>query len=121
MRLTRHRVLLVEDEMLIAISIEDVLVEAGCEVVGPAATVDAALALLRNGQKLDAALLDMNLDGQSALPVADTLAENSIPFLVLTGYGPEALAGAHQHVPVLPKPFDHGELTRALRRLLDSD
>ena len=119
MGLAGCRVLLVEDEMLVAMSIEDALVEAGCEVVGPAATAEKALALLQDERTFDAVVLDMNLNGQSGLPVADTLAASGIPFLVLSGYGAAALAGAHQHVPVLSKPFDPARLTDALRRLIE--
>lgn len=117
--LAGYRVLVVEDEMLVAMSIEDALVEAGCEVVGPAATVEKALALV-DGGGFDSAVLDMNLDGRSGMPVADALAGNSIPFLVLSGYGAVALSGLHRQAPVLSKPFDSVKLTDALRRLIQA-
>jgi CheY-like chemotaxis protein len=112
------RVLLVEDEMLVAMSIEDALAEAGCEVVGPVGTVDGALALLEDS-RLDAAVLDMNLNGRSGIPVADALVQNAVPFLVLSGYGAAAVSGSHRHVPVLSKPFVPEQLIDALKRLVE--
>lgn len=116
--LAGYRVLLVEDEMLVAMSIEDALTEAGCEVVGPAGTVDRALALLEGGG-FDAAVLDMNLNGRSGVPVADALARNGVPFLVLSGYGTAAVSGSHPHAPVLSKPFVPGKLIDTLKRLVE--
>jgi CheY-like chemotaxis protein len=112
------RVLLVEDEMLVAMSIEDALVEAGCGIVGPATTLQQALALLQNGAQFDVVVLDMNLDGQSGLPIADALAELAIPFVVLSGYGAAALAETRHRPPVLSKPFDPEQLLAILRGML---
>jgi len=64
--------------------------------------------------------MDLNLDGRSAVPVADMLAGNGIPFVVVTGHGATALAAPHHGVPVLPKPFTPGALTEAVSRLLGS-
>jgi CheY-like chemotaxis protein len=104
--------------MLVAMSIEDALIEAGGEVIGPAGTVDAALDLLRNEKDMDAAVLDMNLNGRSGMPIADALSEGSIPFLVLSGYGRAALEKTHGDTPVLSKPFNNATLIDVLRRLL---
>lgn len=114
------RVLLVEDEMLIAMTIEDVLADAGCDVVGPVVRVDRALDLLREDRGFDVAVMDLNLDGRSAVPVADLLAGNGIPFVVVTGYGAKAMPAPHDDVPVLPKPFTPATLTDAVSRLLGS-
>src|SRR4051794_39554580 len=78
-------VLVVEDEMLVAMELECVLRERGCAVVGPAATVTRALALIDEGRP-DAAVLDLNLSGRSALPVAAALNGRDVPFLVVSGY-----------------------------------
>lgn len=114
------RVLLLEDEMLVAMILEDALELGGYEVVGPVAKVDSALALIHQDDKLDAAVMDLNLGGHSAIPVADVLAERRIPFLVVTGYGGAALSPPHQHVTVLAKPFSPSELIVAVQRLLES-
>lgn len=115
----RRRILLVEDEMLVAMSIEDALTDAGHEVVGPASTVESALELLTNEPRVDAIILDMNLNGKSGMPVADASSEKSIPFVVLSGYGTSAMNGAHADAPVLSKPFDSVHLLAVLREILE--
>jgi CheY-like chemotaxis protein len=112
------RVLLLEDEMLVSMILEDALEMGGYEVVGPVSKVDHALALIHEGKEFDAAVMDLNLGGHSAIPVADVLADRRIPFLVVTGYGGAALAPPHQHVPVLAKPFSPSELIAAVHDLL---
>jgi len=80
-----RRVLLVEDAALIAMQIEAMLEEAGCEVIGPASRVAAALKLVQ-AEAIDAAVLDVDLDGTPSWDVADALTARSIPFLLATGY-----------------------------------
>ena len=113
-----RRVLVVEDEFLLAMELEDVLRRQGCTVLGPVATVDGALALIGDGQT-DVAFLDLNLDGQSALPVAAALSARDVPFVVVSGYS-EARLQAHElrHASRLAKPVDHPKLLRELERLL---
>lgn len=115
----KHRILVVEDEMLVAMSIEDALMEAGNEVIGPAATVETALDLLQDEKEVDAIVLDMNLNGRSGMPIADIASEQSIPFLVLSGYGTSAMEGLHSDAPVLSKPFDSAQLVTVLTQLLE--
>jgi CheY-like chemotaxis protein len=117
MGLTGRRVLVVEDEALIAMLVEDALLDAGAEVLGPAATVEEALALLE-GSAVEAAVLDINLAGQLSTPVADLLAERGVPFVVATGYGAAGLPEHHRGVPVLAKPYDPRELVETLAQLL---
>lgn len=116
MSLTGRCILVVEDESLIAMLVEDALTDAGAEVLGPAATVEEALALFE-GRKPDAAVLDINLAGQVSTPVADLLADQGIPFVVATGYGAAGLPERHRGVPVLAKPYDPQELVAALARI----
>jgi CheY-like chemotaxis protein len=109
-------ILVVEDESLIAMLVEDALIDAGAEVLGPAATVEEALALFESGNP-NAAVLDINLAGQVSTPVADLLADRGIPFVVATGYGAAGLSERHRGVPVLAKPYDPQELVETLARI----
>ncbi|MBO1076002.1 response regulator [Roseomonas marmotae] len=116
MGLNGRRILIVEDEALIAMLVEDALLDAGADVLGPAATVEEALALFASG-KPEAAVLDINLAGQLSTPVADRLADSGVPFVVATGYGAAGLPDRHRGVPVLAKPYDPRELVEALEKL----
>ncbi|MBR0683499.1 response regulator [Roseomonas eburnea] len=110
------RVLVIEDEALVAMLVEDALLDAGFGVIGPARSVSEALALLAREEPA-AAVLDLNLGGETSLAVADALVARGVPFVVATGYGPAGLPAAHRHVPVLPKPYDPADLTAALEKL----
>ena len=112
------RILVVEDEAMVAMLVEDQLLAAGAEVLGPAASLATALALLDRAEGCDAAVLDVNLRGESVVPLADALARRGVPFLFMTGYGDTDGLGAHAAVPVLAKPFDPLELVMVLARLL---
>ncbi len=109
-------ILVVEDEALVAMLLEDALTDAGCTVLGPANSVAQALALLKHSRP-EAAVLDLNLAGETSEPIADALAALGVPFLVATGYGAEGLPAGHRGAPVLAKPYDPIELTTALARL----
>lgn len=111
------RILLVEDEPLVAMAIEDSLESQNVGVVGPAGTVAEALALIAKGG-IDAALLDVTLRGERVDPVADALAAQNIPFVFTTGHGAAGLPTAHQHRPVLSKPFREIEMNDAIDRHL---
>jgi DNA-binding response OmpR family regulator len=117
-----RRVLVVEDEALIAMMLEDVLREAGAEVL-TAATLGEALRLVEaaaagHGGGLGAAVLDIDLAGERVLPVADALARLGVPFLFATGYDAGCGRGRHAAVPVLHKPFDPHDLIAALEALM---
>ena len=118
-KLTGRRILVVEDEALVAMLVEDALVDAGATVIGPAATVAEALSLLasQGDSPPHAAVLDVNLAGEPSTPVADALAARGVPFVVATGYGVSGLPQGHGSVPVLAKPYDPDELTSTLGRL----
>ena len=108
------RVLVVEDEYMVADHIGMLLEDLGCEVAGFAATVAEALDLVR-GEQLDGVLLDGNLNGESSGPVAIELRARSIPFVVATGYGQlELNAVALNGAPRLAKPFSNVEFERTL-------
>ena len=103
-----RRVLVVEDEALISMLLEDELLEAGAEVVGPACSVKEALELINQAAAdggLSAAVLDINLDGEAVSPVADRLAALGVPFIFATGYGEGYNRGLHAAAPILAKPF----------------
>ena len=116
MAATQRRILVVEDEALVAMLVEDALIDAGFAVIGPARSVSQALELLK-AEPLDAAVLDLNLGGENSVSVADALAARGIPFLVATGYGAAGLPAHPKHIPVLPKPYDPADLTVVLERL----
>jgi DNA-binding response OmpR family regulator len=111
-----QRILVVEDETLVAMLVEDALQEAGYGVIGPARTVSEAMTLLE-GERPHAVVLDLNLAGESSGGVADLLAARGIPFVVATGYGAAGVPAQHRNAPVLPKPYDPADLTAAVARL----
>ena len=109
------RVLIVEDISLIALDLKDMLEELGHEVVGMAATVEDALALaIELDPRPDFAMLDANLHGESAVPVAIGLRDQNIPFIVCSGYGEEFLSSLGMDGTRLVKPFDMTQLERAI-------
>jgi CheY-like chemotaxis protein len=111
-----NRVLLVEDESLVAMMMGEALRELGYSVIGPCATAAEAAATI-DSTDVNAAILDVNLDGELVYPVAELLAAREIPFAFITGYGEESLSPRYANVPVLQKPIDR----RALRELFHAD
>ncbi len=112
----KHRVLVVEDEALIAIVIEDALAELGCEMVGPASSLEAALRLARE-EPLDAAFLDVTIRGGDVFPVAEILLQRGVPFVFSSGYDDWALPDAFRGHRRLTKPFTDTELATMIRTL----
>jgi CheY-like chemotaxis protein len=112
----RLRILIVEDEMLVAMNIEDMLLDLGHEVAGIASRLEPALALAREGQ-FDLALLDVNLAGQQSFPIAEVLRDRGLPFLFATGYGLKGIIEEFRGRPVLQKPFRERDLQQALASL----
>ena len=110
------RVLVLEDEPLVAMDIAAIVAGAGWDVVGPAATVQKALKSIED-KGCDAAILDANLGGESAEPVADTLRLRGIPFIVLSGYANDQLQGPLLNAPFLAKPYNPGALVALVRSL----
>jgi DNA-binding response OmpR family regulator len=111
--LTGKRVLLVEDEMLIALDIEQTLRASGCEVVGPFADVAAALSAAES-RTLDAGVLDVNICGANTFAIARRLERRGIPFVFLNGYSRDLLAPENPEWEVFEKPYG---LERLLARL----
>lgn len=111
-----QRLLVVEDELLVALDIESILNDAGLTVIGPASSAAEALELIGSTTP-DAALIDANLSGEPITEVAKALSERGIPFAYVTGYGRESLPNDYQ-APIVTKPFDADQLLAAARRLL---
>jgi CheY-like chemotaxis protein len=111
------RILVVEDEFLLAMDIESAIREAGGEVVGPVVSLEEAVATAER-ENLNAAVLDLNLRGEMSYPVAEVLDSRRIPFLFATGYSQGRLPDAFQCRPCLRKPFTWIALTAALERLV---
>jgi len=113
--LTELRLLIVEDEMMVAMMLEDMLADLGCVVVDVAATLPRGLALASNASvAFNGAILDVNLGGDKVYPVAEALAARSIPFFFATGYGLAGIAESFSRVPALSKPYNVGDLERML-------
>jgi DNA-binding response OmpR family regulator len=108
------RILIVEDESILAMDLADRLKHEGCDVIGPAAREAKALDLVAQDRP-DAVVLDLNLDGRLPIDLAKTLVARQIPFVIVTGYGKRQFdAPALQQAPRLQKPINMPELVRAL-------
>jgi CheY-like chemotaxis protein len=112
-----RRVFVVEDEMVVAWLLEDMLAELGCVVIGPAAKVNQALVMIE-ANAIDVAVLDVNLNGEMSYPIADALSARGVPFVFVTGYDKDSMLEGYRIRPVLQKPFHRAELSTTLARLL---
>jgi CheY-like chemotaxis protein len=113
----RSRVLIVEDEAMISMLIEDMVLDFGSEIVGPAARLDHALTLALQAE-VDVGLLDINVDGSVVYPVADVLRFRGIPFMFVTGYDFKALPERFHGSPLLSKLFSSQQFADTLRSVL---
>ena len=112
------RVLIVEDEWLLAEELSDLLRARGCEIVGPAPSVEAALRLIRS-EAFDVAVIDANLRGRLATPVAQALRERAIGFMLLTAYAAADLASSPlAGIPRAPKPLRADAVCRTLEEVV---
>jgi CheY-like chemotaxis protein len=109
------RILVVEDEFLIALDIAGVLEQAGHAVIGPVSRVSEALQAI-DRESLHGALLDAHLAGEPVGRIADALNARNIPFVFVSGYGPEQLPSAHRAAPLVRKPFTGPDLLAAVAR-----
>jgi CheY-like chemotaxis protein len=103
--LAGRRILLVEDELLIAMLLETALEDHGCKVVGPFGRLADAMEAART-ERLDGALMDVNLAGERVFAAAEILSTRQVPFLLLSGYGSKVLPDGHPDWPVRSKPFE---------------
>jgi len=110
------RVLIVEDEMLLAFMLQDMLAEWGCAVVGPAGRVAKALSLA-GSEALDGAILDVNVAGTEVYPVARALAARHIPFIFVSGYAASRLPKEWRDRPTLQKPFQPRDLAQSMAKV----
>lgn len=115
------RVLIVEDEYLLASILQDAVEDLGAEVVGPFAKVQPALQAIAMEGPPDIALLDVNLGTEQSYPVADELFQRSVPVALLTGYDTSALPAPYRTLPCLRKPFDMASIRAMLSGLLRQD
>jgi CheY-like chemotaxis protein len=113
-------ILVVDDESMIAMFLEDMLLDLGCTVVGPAGAVASALALIEaGGQTLDGALLDVNLRGELVYPVADALTRLNVPFVFVTGYAGHGIDPRYAAVTAVSKPFPFATIGRVVQDFSD--
>lgn len=113
----RRRILVVEDDWLIATDHTDILEEIGYQVLGPVSSVSATLQMI-DGLHIDAAVLDLNLNGQASYPIAELLILKGVPFLFVSGYSVHDLRKEFAEVRLLSKPVDKTALLSAVDALL---
>jgi len=113
---TGRHILVVEDEIMVLMTIEGMLVDVGCNSIKTAATVGQALALIET-QVFDAALLDVNLNGTASYPVADALEAGGVSFAFATGYNSHSLRAPYSGRPVLRKPFEMKQFVEVFQRI----
>ena len=107
------RILVIEDQFLLAALIEETLHKLGCTIVGPLSNLDEAIAAIRQGG-FDAALLDINLKGRPAMPAAAELVARAVPFILVTGYPDVVDTPVMRSAPRVVKPFTHEQLSEAM-------
>lgn len=113
----RH-ILIVEDEMILALDLSDLIGALGCTSV-MAARLAKAMQLIET-QKFDAGILDLNLGGEPVYPVADELDRRGVPFVIATGYGADGVLPAYRNHPILSKPYSRRDVEAALIKAMTS-
>lgn len=111
--------MIVEDESLVAMLVEDMLLDLGHQIVSVVGRLDDAIAIARDAD-IDLAVVDLNLNGQRTDAVAEILRQRGVPFVFATGYGAAGLHAEWRHAPVLQKPFQPRELEQAIAAALDA-
>jgi DNA-binding response OmpR family regulator len=118
--LLNYRILIVEDEYLLAEDLREELTRAGAIVVGMTSTVKDALALIEAEGKLDAAIIDVNLGGTPGFPIADRLSERQVPFVFATGYDPSAIPARFRDALRCEKPFSSEVVLRSIKQVIQA-
>lgn len=111
------KVLVVEDDAIIAMMVEDMLSDLGCVIVATAGKLEPALALAET-LSFDLAMLDVNLNGKESFPIAEVLTRRGVPFVFATGYGARVTASRYRDAPTLQKPYDQKQLAGAIATAL---
>ena len=114
-----RKVFVVEDESLVAMLLETMLEDMGCTVFGTAARIEDALEMIAGDARPDAALLDVNVAGQTVYAVAEALDRKGVPLVFSTGYGQGGLAEGWEGRPTVQKPYTEAMIRDALMRVLD--
>lgn len=108
------KIIVVEDEALVALDIEAAVIEAGCEIAGNACNLSEALTLLRSATH-DGVILDANLGGESSKPIVDYLEARGAPYIVVSGYSRKQLEFLNDQAVLIMKPFNFRELVEFVR------
>ncbi len=120
--LSGRRVLVVDDDYLVAMVVVEFLEYAGAEILGPLGQANEAIAFIEtNGTMIDGAVLDVNLHGAKSYPVADALVARGIGFVFATGYGADAVDGDYCKYPRCEKPFSELGLVSALAKAIQAE
>jgi CheY-like chemotaxis protein len=114
------RVLVVEDEPIICLMFEDILLDLGCRVLGPASSLEQAFAIVHSGGGIDVAILDVKLGRQSVFPIARALADRGVPLVFSTGMGAEGLPDEWRGCSAIPKPTTITAVAEGLQQALGS-
>jgi len=112
------RILVAEDEFMIATDLARELADAGATVLGPTASLDRTLRLIESEESIDASILDINLQGDMVFPAADLLRERGVPFLFSTGYDASIIPRRFEGVGRFDKPAGNGVIASALRQAI---
>ncbi|WP_245413457.1 response regulator [Mangrovicella endophytica] len=112
------RVFIVEDESLVAMQLEDMLFDFGCDVVGLAMQVARGIEMAAAAEALDVAILDVNIGGQKVYPIAELLRRNGVPIVFATGYGRAGVEAEWQDCPVLQKPYTADQVGSTIEAVL---
>jgi CheY-like chemotaxis protein len=114
--LSNRRVLVVEDEYLLAADMVNELEDAGATVLGPVGKLEDAVAAIKADNQIEAVILDVNLRGELAFPAADLLLARGVPFVFTTGYDETAVPARFAHIVRCEKPTDMKQITQAFGR-----
>lgn len=116
--LNGRRVLVVEDESLVAMLLETILEDMECVPIGPVSNIEDGEAMARDTADLDAALLDVNVAGRQVFPVAEALRARGVPFVFSTGYGEGGLPDEWRDAVTVQKPFTEAAIRDALMKAM---